>query len=52
MQIEDKNSLIRIASSDVDLLASQRLRYKVFVEEFGAEGSGVDHENRLRNRPF
>ncbi len=52
MWINDKNSLIRIAASEADLLASQRLRYRVFVEEFGAEGPGVDHKNKLETDQF
>lgn len=37
----------RLATSDSDLLAAQRLRYRVFVEELGADGDFVDHENRF-----
>ena len=34
---------IRLADGEEDLIATKRLRYRVFVEEFGAVGSGVDH---------
>lgn len=35
---------LRLADSDEDLRASQRLRYMVFAEELGAGGSTVNHE--------
>lgn len=38
---------IRLARDDADIRASQRLRYRVFVEELGGSGPLVDHENRL-----
>ena len=34
------------------MLSSQRLRYEVFVEELGATGDTVDHENRLEADEF
>lgn len=37
----------RMGTTQADLLAAQRLRYRVFVEELGADGLLVDHENRL-----
>lgn len=43
---------IRIAMSGPDLLAAQRLRYQVFVEELGGDGPLVDHENRLEKDEF
>jgi len=39
--------LVRLAQDDDDRLAAQHLRYAVFVEELGARGLSVDHENRL-----
>lgn len=39
----------RIANREADLLAAQRLRYRVFVEELGAEGVFADHANRLEH---
>ena len=33
-------------------MAAQRLRYRVFVEELGARGGLVDHENRLERDEF
>ena len=43
---------IRLAVSDQDLLAAQRLRYRVFVEELGGDGPLVDHELRLEQDDF
>ncbi len=43
---------IRIAETEEDLRAAQRLRYKVFVEELGALGPTVDHKSRLETDDF
>ncbi|WP_372802962.1 GNAT family N-acetyltransferase [Paracoccus seriniphilus] len=43
---------IRIARSDSDLRAAQRLRYRVFVEELGGTGPLVDHDARLERDEF
>ena len=43
---------LRLARDARDLRAAQRLRYEVFVEELGAKGAGVDHENRLETDAF
>jgi len=43
---------IRIATSERDLKAAQRLRYRVFVEELGGDGALVDHEARLERDEF
>ena len=43
---------VRLAKGENDLTAAKRLRYKVFVEEFGAGGDGVDHENRTESDRF
>lgn len=43
---------IRLAGSEQDLLAAQRLRYRVFVEELGGNGPLVDHEARLERDEF
>lgn len=42
----------RLATSDADLRAAQRLRYDVFVTELGGDGALVDHENRLERDEF
>ncbi|HBM38373.1 MAG TPA: ornithine-acyl-ACP acyltransferase, partial [Sulfitobacter sp.] len=38
---------VRLARTQADLHAAQRLRYDVFVTELGAGGPLVDHDNRL-----
>lgn len=43
---------VRLARGERDLLASQRLRYAVFVEELGGDGPLVDHERRLEADDF
>ena len=43
---------LRLARTDRDLHAAQRLRYEVFVEELGAQGPLVDHQNRLEADAF
>ncbi len=43
---------IRIANTETDLLAAQRLRYRVFIEELGGDGPMVDHEARLERDEF
>ena len=51
-QVPDTGYETRLAQSDQDRIAAQRLRYDVFVEELGAVGLGVDHENRLERDPL
>ncbi|MDM7458633.1 MAG: GNAT family N-acyltransferase [Paracoccus sp. (in: a-proteobacteria)] len=43
---------IRLAASDQDLLAAQRLRYRVFVEVLGVSGIRVDHDAKLERDEF
>lgn len=43
---------LRLARDARDLRAAQRLRYKVFVEELGSNGAGVDHDARLECDDF
>lgn len=42
----------RLATDEQDLLGAQRLRYRVFVTELGADGPLVDHERRLERDKF
>jgi L-ornithine Nalpha-acyltransferase len=49
---EDELFLVRLAATPADLLAAQRLRYQVFVEEMGADGPMVDHAARLECDEF
>lgn len=43
---------VRLAASDQDLRAAQRLRYDVFVDELGSDGPMVDHKARLEIDAF
>jgi len=43
---------LRCAADDDDIRAAQRLRYRVFVEELGADGPMVDHAARLERDRF
>ncbi len=43
---------LRLARSEADILAAQRLRYRVFVEELGGDGELVDHRRRLERDRF
>lgn len=43
---------LRLAQSDDDLRATQRLRYDVFVTELGSDGPLVDHDERLERDRF
>ena len=43
---------VRLARDERDLLAAQRLRYRVFVEELGGDGPLVDHARRLEQDEF
>jgi len=47
MTADDPFFLLRLATSEADLLAAQRLRYEVFVAELGGDGPLVDHQRRL-----
>ncbi|CUH53669.1 GNAT family N-acetyltransferase [Shimia marina] len=38
---------VKLATTEEELRAAQRLRYRVFVEELGADGDMVDHDARL-----
>jgi putative hemolysin len=42
----------RLACGEQDLLAAQRLRYSVFVEELGGDGPLVDHDQCLERDEF
>lgn len=37
----------KLAATEHDIIAAQRLRYDVFVDEMGSDGDLVDHKNRL-----
>ena len=51
--IDDDSALVmRLAQDDRDLRAAQRLRYRVFVQELGANGPMADHEAELEADAF
>ena len=47
MELDDTYLQLRLAVSDEDRRAAERLRYEVFVEELGGDGAMVDHGHRL-----
>ncbi|MDO8884941.1 MAG: GNAT family N-acyltransferase [Pseudotabrizicola sp.] len=50
-QSEDRYEA-RLATFDADIASALRLRYRVFVEELGADGPGVDHATRTERDEF
>ena len=52
MALDTSHFETRLAGSDRDLLAAQRLRYRVFVEELGAGGALVDHAAQFERDEF
>ncbi len=52
MDPSDSHLTLKLARDEADLIAAQRLRYGVFVEELGGDGALVDHEARLERDRF
>jgi L-ornithine Nalpha-acyltransferase len=52
MIADDVSFELRLALTDRDLRAAQRLRYQVFVTELGGDGPLVDHDARLERDEF
>lgn len=52
MMEDETTYILRLARDERDLKAAQRLRYRVFVQELGAEGPLVDHERQLETDAF
>lgn len=50
--IQSPTYALRLARDEGDLLAAQRLRYRVFVQELGGDGPLVDHDQRLERDQF
>ena len=44
--------IVKLVETETELLAAQRLRYEIFVEELGGGGDQVDHELRLERDRF
>jgi len=51
-QADDTSYRLRLATEAADLEGAQRLRYRVFVQELGAEGPLVDHDARLERDEY
>lgn len=52
MRIGQDNLILKLAENAGELRAAQRLRYRVFVEEMGAEVDAEGHEQRLESDRF
>ncbi|TMV36368.1 GNAT family N-acetyltransferase, partial [Thioclava sp. BHET1] len=52
MMADEPYFQLRLARNEDDLLAAQRLRYGVFIDELGGSGEMVDHERRLERDRF
>ena len=52
MRAENRPFDLRLARSEADLIACQRLRYEVFVAELGGTGAMIDHAARLERDRF
>ncbi len=52
MELQEGRFLVKIADQSAEIEAAQRLRYKVFVEEMGAEVSPTDHAARMERDRF
>ena len=52
MEIGQTRFEVRLAREPLEIASSQRLRYRVFVEELGASASGADHDRRLEVDSF
>ncbi|MEM6385688.1 MAG: GNAT family N-acyltransferase [Pseudomonadota bacterium] len=52
MNLENGHLEVRLARTEADLRAAERLRYEVFVEELGGDGPLVDHEGRFEKDSF
>lgn len=52
MNAEPSQFQVRLATSEADLRAAQRLRYQVFVRELGGDGPLVDHAAGIERDEF
>lgn len=52
MASQDPDFKLKLVETPDELMAAQRLRYRVFVEELGGGGTMVDHEARLEKDRF
>lgn len=52
MITHSRDLTLRLAQTEDDIRAAQRLRYSVFVEELGSDGPMVDHDARIEADRF
>lgn len=52
MHFDQDHLTIRLAETEDDRRAAERLRYRVFVEELGGDGPLVDHDGRFERDRF
>ncbi|MBL4807422.1 MAG: GNAT family N-acetyltransferase [Rhodobacteraceae bacterium] len=52
MKMDTRRFEVRLANSDSDVRAAQNLRYRVFVEEMGADVSAQDHAAKIEQDRF
>ena len=52
MELDTTRFDIRLARTEEEVQAAQRLRYRVFVEEMGAHAGDADHRRRLEQDRF
>jgi putative hemolysin len=52
LKSEEQHFVLKLADNQEDLIAAQRLRYRVFVDELGATGPTVDHETQREADEF
>ncbi|MCW8842075.1 MAG: GNAT family N-acetyltransferase [Rhodobacteraceae bacterium] len=52
MASQDPDFTIKLVETPEELMAAQRLRYRVFIEELGGAGEMVDHAARLEKDRF
>jgi putative hemolysin len=48
----DSHFDLALATSEAEIRAAQRLRYDVFIEELGGDGTLVDHDARIEADRF
>ncbi|NOX39480.1 MAG: GNAT family N-acetyltransferase [Alphaproteobacteria bacterium] len=52
LKSDERHFVVKLAETEDELRAAQRLRYRVFVEELGASGPTVDHDRQLETDDF
>jgi putative hemolysin len=52
MDLNDSHFDLTLATCDADIRQAQRLRYDVFIDELGGDGTLVDHDARLEADRF